>query len=91
MKLLTIETHASPPLRAAGRTLTLFNQAWTLRLPGKAGGLVWNRPAAVLVQSADGSEEIIRIKDFTRLAIWMLGGFTILIGVATWFALKRKG
>ncbi len=38
-------------------------------------GLIWNRPKAVIVRTPDGQENILPVRDVTRLVIWsMLAG-----------------
>jgi hypothetical protein len=55
--------------------ITPQTRVWRIRLPGQRAGLIWNRPAAVLVRTADGQESSIPVRDVTRLMIWsMLAG-----------------
>ena len=47
----------------------------TIQLPGNHAVLIWNRPRAVIVRSPNGEEQILPVRDVTRLAIWsMLAG-----------------
>lgn len=66
MPLLHIETHAGAPIQAGSLRLTPFARSVTLRFPNFPGGLIWNRPTALLVQSADGAEQLLPIHDTTR-------------------------
>ncbi len=56
-------------------TLVPQSQALTLRW-GRYGGLVWNRPAAILVERSDQSERI-PIMDVTRAVQVGLLGFCL--------------
>ena len=58
-------------------TVVPQSQALTLRW-GRYGGLVWNRPAAVLVERGDQTERI-PIVDFTRAAQLGLLGFCLIV------------
>ncbi len=82
---LTFEYKAGPPIQARDKTLTPFIKTWRLQAPGSPGGLTWNRPASVLVHSADGQEQVLPIPDLTRRVIWsLLGaclGAAILVGL----------
>lgn len=79
--LVTVETRAGQPVEFGGNTLVPFVKVWQLKLPGVHGGLIWNRPASVLVQDSDQQETVIPIQDVTRQALWLLFGvsFTSLI------------
>ena len=68
MSILTIENQAGEPIQAGANRLVPFSQVRRLRSPGLRGGLVWNRPVSVLVQSADGSESVLAIPYPTRQA-----------------------
>jgi hypothetical protein len=61
-----IKTGQSVP--AGGRMIIPVSRAFQIRLPGMKGGLTWNRPVGLWVQSPDGSEEFIPIQDVTRRA-----------------------
>jgi hypothetical protein len=55
--------------------LTPMTRVLKVKVPGYHAGLVWNRPKAVVVRTADGEEQVIPVTDFTRIAIWaMLAG-----------------
>ncbi len=56
--------------------ITPQNQVLMVRMPGKNGGVIWNRPKAILVRTPDGLERNLPIRDVTRLTIWsmLLGG-----------------
>lgn len=61
--ILTRATSRTPPLIAGPARLALESRAWRARLP--SGGLVWNRPTAVIVWQ-DGVERRLPIVDVTR-------------------------
>jgi hypothetical protein len=64
-----IETHSTHPIKHQGRNLVAFAQSLSLQIPGLPIGLVWNRPVSLLVVDSDGQEQILPIKDPTRLII----------------------
>jgi len=68
MPILTIENQAGDPIQAGANRIVPFSQAVRLQIPGLQGGLVWNRPVSVLVQAADGGEQVLAIPDPTRQA-----------------------
>ncbi len=69
--ILSWETKEGPAITAHGRTVTPVAQA--LRLQTPFGGLVWNRPVAVLVDEG-GTVTRQPIVDVTRIALWALAG-----------------
>ncbi len=64
--LVQVQTQTGDPIMVRGVRLRPQSQALTVRF-GTWGGLVWNRPLAVLIGSDDDSERI-PIVDVTRVA-----------------------
>ncbi len=62
-----IETHTSAPMSVHNQQISFQSRAVSLTFP-KFGGLVWNRPTAVIVQTAEGAEQTLAVRDVTRLA-----------------------
>ena len=70
---LTVENRVGAPIQAGERRITPFVQVVKVEIPGLHGGLIWNRPHAVLVQESDGSETVLSVPDITRqLQIFLL-------------------
>lgn len=69
--ILSWETREGPAINAHGRTVTPVAQALHLHTP--FGGLVWNRPVAVLVHEG-GMVTRQPIVDVTRIALWAMAG-----------------
>jgi hypothetical protein len=70
--LLRIETLTGQPIKVKGAQLRVRSQVVQLRLPVITGGLIWNRPVAVLVQAVDGQDQLLPIPDLTRTAVLAL-------------------
>ena len=60
-----------------------------LKLPGLPGGLIWNRPAAVVVREPDGSQRVLPVRDLTRLIQVALLGLG-LGAAALWLQAGKK-
>ncbi len=75
-KIVRVETMAGTPVQVGDWTITPQARALSIRLP--FGGLVWNRPAAVLVERA-GQVERIPIPDVTRQVQLVLTACIILL------------
>ncbi|MFW5940874.1 MAG: hypothetical protein ACOC9C_01085 [Chloroflexota bacterium] len=66
---------------AHGYAVTPQAQALSVRLP--LGGIVWNRPLAVLVEQ-DGTTQRIPILDLTRIAQLAIWTTAFLITIIAW-------
>jgi hypothetical protein len=79
--LFRIGTLSGPPIDSPNGQIYLRSQFVQLRFPALRvqGGLIWNRPAAVVVRSLNGQETTIPIVDVTRIVTVALTG----LGLAT--------
>jgi hypothetical protein len=77
--LFRIGTLSGPPLSVPHGQVYLRSQYVQLRFPVIGGGLIWNRPAAVVVRSSNGQERTLPILDVTRITLVALTG----LGLAT--------
>lgn len=85
-----VETHAGAPIQAGETQITPLARVLRLRLPGAPGGLIWNRPVAVVTRTPDGREKVLPIQDVTRQAqLSILGMMTGLL-VIVWLLYWRK-
>ena len=87
--LLRIETLTGPPVKVKDIQLRLRSQVVQLRFPFISGGLIWNRPVAVLVRTADGQDQIFPIPDVTRTAVLILLMLS-LAGIFLLMSFRRK-
>jgi len=83
-EFIRIEHHSQPPIQHKQIRLTPFVRSVSLRLPGRIGGFVWNKPTSLLVVYPDGREQVLPIPDPTiRYLI-----FTLLAGLCGWLVFK---
>jgi hypothetical protein len=75
--------------------LTPIFKSSRVQPPGMWGVLLWHRPASVVLQHPDGTDEIIEIQDPTRKAQLVLLGIaligSLLITLINTSFSKRKG
>jgi hypothetical protein len=76
---MTIESTRGASVEHAGRLLRPVSWNLTLRLPGRAGGLVWNRPLGVEVEER-GRRSFVRVPDRTRQIQWLILGTGLALG-----------
>jgi hypothetical protein len=85
--MLTIEREirTGEPVQVGDFELTPQTSVLQIRLPGHHAKLLWNRPRAVVIRTADGQESTLPVRDVTRIVIWSMlaGGLlgAILIGL----------
>lgn len=77
------------PVQAGEITVYPISKTNALLPDGISGGLIWNRPHAVLVRGPDGEEQILRIRDVTRERQLLLLGLGLL-GVILLRMINRK-
>jgi hypothetical protein len=89
---IQVEQRTGAPIEDAhGRTIVPVARAVIVRLPGSAGGLVWNRPVEVRVEEPDRARRL-PVHDVTRQVQFRLLGLA-----AAWLALvlllrwRRRG
>jgi hypothetical protein len=79
-----LQTVLGEPITVGGVTVTPQSQALSFRWPN--GGIVWNRPIAVLVDQ-DGETERLRIVDVTRVIQLGVIGLSFVLAI---FAFTRS-
>jgi len=87
--LFHIETLTSQPMNVKDIQLRVRSQVLQLRLPVASGGLIWNRPVAVLVRTPDGRDQTLPVPDVTRTAVLTL--LTLCFASTfLWMLLRRR-
>jgi hypothetical protein len=85
-KIIRCQTVSGSSVTVGDVTLTPQSQALTIRWP--YGGLVWNRPIAILVERGQQVERV-PIVDVTRMLQLVLLGLGVTLGLIR-FALKNR-
>ena len=81
------ETLTGEAITVGDATVTPQSRVLSIRLP--FGGIVWNRPAAVVV-TRNGQTERIAIVDVTRIVLWSITGLSLAVTLFTWLARRRR-
>lgn len=69
------EIRTGEAIRVGDYEIIPQTRLFTVKFPGRHASLIWNRPNAVIVRTADGQETILAVKDLTRMIMWfMLAG-----------------
>jgi len=61
-----IRTNVGKAININGSTIVPIARSVHIRLPWVPGGIIWNRPVAVLVRHSDGTEYTLPVHDVTR-------------------------
>jgi hypothetical protein len=90
--LFEFETKAGDPIPVKGGKIIPFARIFRLKIPGIQGGVIWNRPSALLVIDDDGQEMLYPIHDETRrLQLGLLGaGLLAGILISVWYKLSNR-
>ena len=73
--LFKIETHESEPIVAGDAEIVVRSRAAQIALPFARGGFIWNRPLEVRVRRPGLPDQIMPVRDVTRLAQLAIMGF----------------
>ena len=82
-------TNTSDPIRAGENRLKLVSQALQIKIPGVWGGLIWNRPVALVVESDSKDTQNIPIQDKTRQMQILAVFAAALITLVVWLASRK--
>jgi hypothetical protein len=90
MSFINNETKAGKPIQAGGTTIVPFANSIRVRMPFVKGGLIWNRPVSVAVQTAQGQEYILPVQDVTRQILIALFGATLISSMLILFFSRKS-
>lgn len=89
-EIIHSESRSGNAVVAGDITLIPMSKFIRLQLPGLPGGLIWNRPVAVVARRASGEEQVLPIRDVTRQAQLALLGVGLVVGLLLWRAGRRN-
>jgi len=85
MTAIQREIRTGESMKVGDFEITPQTRVLKIQLPGSHAGLIWNRPKAMIVRTADGQKSTLPVRDVTRIVIWgmLAGGLlgAILIGL----------
>jgi len=85
------ETHAGEAIAIGDLKIIPLARSLRIHLPGLPGGLIWNRPVAVIAQTPDGQEQVLPIHDITRqVQLGILGIMTGILCIVWLIRLNNK-
>ena len=84
MSLIQLENRVGKPIKAGQYQIIPIEGALQFQPPGMRGFFFWKKPASLIVQYPDGSDEVIEVPDITRQAQILLVGFALVFSLAAW-------
>ena len=63
---LVQQTSSGEPVVVGDVKVYPVARSYRINFPGNQGGILWNRPLAVIVEDSQGSREVIPVQDRTR-------------------------
>jgi hypothetical protein len=84
-----VENRAGSVIQAGDHQIMPISQAIRLQLPGLPGGLIWNRPVSVVVTHPDGQEQVLPVRDVTRIAQFTILGMAVVGSFLFWRASRK--
>jgi hypothetical protein len=71
-QIFQVRQEASNLIHFDGNDLLLISQIWEFDIPGTRIVFLWQRPLSVWVRKKDLSEQVLMIRDNTRILMWGL-------------------
>lgn len=84
------ETHAGDPIEVGDSKIIPLAKVVKLQIPGWLGGVIWNRPVAVVVQTGDDEEQVVPVIDITRVAQLAIFGSGLFVVLMAWLMTRRR-
>jgi hypothetical protein len=89
-KLIESKVIAGDPIRIGRDRVITLTRSIRAHLFGLRGGLVWNRPIAVMIIEEDGTECVLPIRDTTRKFQILLLAAGFVGSLLIWGFLRRR-
>lgn len=84
-----VENMTGRSIQAGAHNIVPVSQSVRLQVPGLPVGLIWNRPVSVVVTTPDGQEQVLPIRDATRIAQLTIFGVAVLGSFLFWRASRK--
>ena len=87
-KFIETQLIAGDPIRVGRDHVVTLARSIRAHMFGLRGGLVWNRPHAVMIIDEDGTERVLPIRDVTRRSQILLLGAGVVGSLLVWGFLR---
>ena len=83
------KTRAGEPVEANDLTIYPVARSFRVNIPGAHGGIIWNRPVAVIVEDSAGNRQVLPVVDRTRQIQMAIFGAGLLGTLLTWLIFRK--
>jgi hypothetical protein len=90
MSLVKLENRVGKPVKAGPYKIIPVEGSLQVQPPGMRGFCFWRKPASIIVQHPDGSDEILEVPDITRQAQISLVSFALIFSLAVWLIRRKR-
>ena len=87
---ILVETRAGEPIEVGDSKIVPLAKVVRFQKPGWLGGVIWNRPVAVVVQTGNDEERVIPVRDVTRIAQLAIFGSGLFVILMAWLITRMK-
>jgi len=89
-RILTQQTSTGEPVAVSNFKVYPVAHSYQVKMPGANGGIIWNRPVAVIVEDSEGNKQVLPVTDVTRwlqVAIVAAGFFGVIL---SWLIFRKS-
>lgn len=87
---ILVETRAGEPIEVGDSKIVPLAKVVRFQKPSWLGGVIWNRPVAVVVQTGNDEERVIPVRDVTRIAQLAIFGSGLFVILMAWLINRMK-
>ena len=91
MSLIQYKNRVGKPIKAGPYKLVPIEKSLQCQPPGMRMFCFWRKPASVVVQHPDGSDQVLEIPDITRQAQISLISFALIFSLVFWLITQMAG
>ena len=84
MSLMQYENRVGKPIKAGPYKIVPIEGSLQVQPPGMWMFSFWRKPASVVVQHPDGSDQVLQVPDITRQAQIGLISFALIFSLVVW-------
>ena len=88
--IIRVETTVGRPIPVDDQEIVPVARSVHIQVPGVRGGWIWNRPVAVVVRAADGTEYRLPVHDVTRRVQLLVLAVGAIGSLLMWLLLHRR-
>jgi hypothetical protein len=90
-KFFIQQTSAGDPIEVNDLTVYPIARSYRINVPKVHGGILWNKPLAVMVEDSLGNRQVIPVVDRTRLLQIAIFSAGFIFTMLTWFVFRVLG